>query len=187
MENRQDTNGRRLRGDEGAVLVEAAFVFPVLMLLAIGIMEFGLLYMNASTVSNATASGARAGSTQSRQATYSTNAALAVAAALEAMEFGDPQMLVVYKADPNTGKPVDGDYETCGACNKYTWSGTTWTATQTGWSSSSQKACGTVANTDYLGVYVRAQHNYLTSMFGSAKTIREHTMMRLEPVPSPCM
>lgn len=51
---------RRL-GDRGATLVEAAFALPIFFLLALGLIDFGLLAFNNNQVANAARDGARAG------------------------------------------------------------------------------------------------------------------------------
>jgi Flp pilus assembly protein TadG len=50
---------RRLACDEGAELIEFALVFPLLLLLMFGIMDFGLLLQRSETVTNAAREGAR--------------------------------------------------------------------------------------------------------------------------------
>jgi Flp pilus assembly protein TadG len=47
----------------GQALVEFAFVLPVLMLLMVGIVEFGIIFYTQMTVTNAAWEGARAGAT----------------------------------------------------------------------------------------------------------------------------
>ena len=34
---------------------------------------------------------------------------------------------------------------------------------------------------DYLGVYVQTQHHFITGLFGGTKTLKETTVLRLEP------
>ena len=50
---------RRLRCDKGAELIEFALVFPLLLLVVFGIMDFGLLFQRYETVTNAAREGAR--------------------------------------------------------------------------------------------------------------------------------
>lgn len=47
--------------ERGAALVEFALVFPILLLLLMGIVEFGLLFYNKQVLTNASREGARAG------------------------------------------------------------------------------------------------------------------------------
>jgi hypothetical protein len=173
------------------VLVEAAFVLPVVILIVFGIIEFGLAFKDALTVSSATRAGARTATALTKQTTYADDTATAVAGALQNVLPADsPQYLSVYHADSATGDPVDGSFETCTTCYRYTWnpslnSGRGGWAAVSGptWLSTSQYACGD-NSTMYIGIYVRAKHVYITKLFGSSVQIKDHTVMRLEPVPS---
>lgn len=180
------------RRERGAVLVEAALMLPLALLILFGIIEYGLAFKNAQTVLAATRNGARTAAAQPREADYHTSAAEAVRGALlNAFSGGQIQRLVIYKADPSTGDPTDAtdpdDPWTCTAnCYRFTWNQSlgTWVDTgATSWPGSSQAACGGVADTDYVGVWVQARHDYLTGLFGSSRTLRERTVMRLEPIP----
>jgi hypothetical protein len=51
----------RSRGDGGAVIVEVAFVMPILLALVLGLMDFSLWELQESQVSSAARDGARAG------------------------------------------------------------------------------------------------------------------------------
>jgi len=52
---------RRLRLERGAELIEMALVLPLLMLVIMGIIDFGFLFREMSVVTNAAREGARAG------------------------------------------------------------------------------------------------------------------------------
>jgi len=52
-------NGR----ERGAVMVEMAVVLPLLLLLILGAIEFGLLFHERLTIASATSSAARTGAT----------------------------------------------------------------------------------------------------------------------------
>ena len=58
---RRDRKG--LGSDRGAELVEFALVMPVLLMLGLGICDFGLLFQRYEVVTNAAREGARVGST----------------------------------------------------------------------------------------------------------------------------
>jgi len=49
----------RLRSEDGAVLVEAALTLPLLLLVVMGIIDFGLLFQRYEVVTNAAREGAR--------------------------------------------------------------------------------------------------------------------------------
>lgn len=52
---------RRLREDSGQDLIEYALILPLLLLLFIGIIEFGMIIFSYDTIANAAREGARVG------------------------------------------------------------------------------------------------------------------------------
>ena len=174
---------RRRRGDErGAVLVEAAIILPVLLLVVLGIVEYSLAFKNSLAVSSATRSGARTASAQPRQEAFADNAAAAVAVAMSAIDQAAPQELWIYEAN-SSGMPDSNNFVTCSECVRYRWDGDDWGEPfYEGWTYGEQNACSGEADT--IGVYVRAEHRFMTSLFGSARTLEDHTVMRLEPIPT---
>ena len=69
-----------------------------------------------------------------------------------------------------------------------------WNATGAGASPPSENACSppivppaTVPPNgppDSIGIYLKATHKMITGLFGSTKTLTDHTVFRLEPVPT---
>ena len=49
----------RIRREEGAALIETAFTLPILLLVCIGILEFGRAYQTWQVITNASREGAR--------------------------------------------------------------------------------------------------------------------------------
>lgn len=64
----------RGRGDEGTVVVEAAFLLPIFILFAFGIMEFGMALTNQNAVRN----GAREGARSAVVAEFGTNSTCSI-------------------------------------------------------------------------------------------------------------
>ena len=50
---------QRARREDGAALVETAFVLPIMMLVCVGILEFGRAYQSWQVITNASREGAR--------------------------------------------------------------------------------------------------------------------------------
>jgi hypothetical protein len=169
-------------GERGAVAVEAAIIFPLLIMLFFGTLEFGLLFRNSHSISKASRSGARVASVLSRQDGYHLRAAEAVTAALSGVPDASIDQLIVFKATDGLG---DGDPATCSDCYKFTWNvdDGNWNDPTGGWPANDQEACGGLNDTDYVGVYVEGHYDWATGLFGSTKTLSETTVMRLEPLP----
>jgi Flp pilus assembly protein TadG len=201
MQLRHRAGRARTGRERGAALVEAAIIFPVLALFVFGIIEYGFVFKDSLTVTSATRSGVRTAAAESKAATFSSDAASAVATAVGAIASDAPQVLWIYKAGPG-GKPCNdlacateqADFSTnCSVCNRYAWSTATksWTVTFTGWTSTDQNACTTPApvpagsyqTPDGVGIYLKVNHKFFTGLFGNNKTLTDSTVMRLEPRP----
>jgi Flp pilus assembly protein TadG len=50
---------KRMRSERGAALVEAAMILPLIMLISVGIFEFGRAYQTSQVLTNAAREGAR--------------------------------------------------------------------------------------------------------------------------------
>jgi len=50
---------RRLRGERGAELIETALTLPLILLVAVGIIEFGFVFQKYEVITNAAREGAR--------------------------------------------------------------------------------------------------------------------------------
>lgn len=189
---------RHERGQGGAVLLEAALVFPVMMILAIGIMEFGLLYTSHSTTTASSRSGARLAATEYSQAGWSapqqeiaaTNIAAATAADLKVLRNAEPVGMVIYKVNPSSsngapygGFPSQGMTGGCSTdCIRYRWDPGSASMEYVSGSWTNPDACG--VQVDSIGVYVEVRHDFITRAFRSTSTVGGHTVMRLEPLPT---
>ena len=183
----------RRDGERGAALVEAAIIAPVLFTLVFGILEFGLLFKDYLTVTNATRTAARVGVQVGSAPTTDYQILQALKGSSGAMDVGDIQRVVVFKATGFSGT-VPAACKTAsqaGVCNSYVNAdlnrpsadfGCGGTKPDNAW-------CPTTRNDqqsdppDYVGVWIKAEHEYFTGLFGSAKTLTDQTVMRIEPVP----
>ncbi len=100
--------------DRGASLVEAAFVLPLLIGLAIGISEVGFLVIDYLTVSNSAREGARTGSAAADYDDGGTDADDLILESVEEaacnLKFGEFVAVSIFKADSNgepTGNPAE--------------------------------------------------------------------------------
>ena len=183
--------GRRREGERGAVLVETAILFPIIILITFGLIEFSMVYQSSSTGSAAARSAARTASAEAKLPNYATDAAAAASTALKTIGSDEPVEMWVYRAN-NLGYPGgtgSTSFASCTtSCIKYAWLPASkafdiMNPTGSGWPYQSQLACD-VANWDSVGVYIKLNHKYLTSLFGSSITLTDHAVFRLEPAPT---
>lgn len=188
---------QRARGQQGAVLVEAALVLPVMILVVMGIIEFGFAFASSTTTTGSSRSGARlgaaayatAGTIPANQQAAADQIADTVSADLVGLTSAEPVGMLIYRVDktssegaPIGGFPTDDGISTgCTTdCFRYEWDGTKMDWTSGGWAN--PDACG--MELDSIGVYVKAKHNYITGMIGDHVYVDGETVMRLEPLPS---
>ena len=188
----------RDRGQRGAVMVEAALVLPVMILIVIGIIEFGILFTSYSTTTASTRSGARlaatsyaqAGNVTAAQGIALTSIAASTAGDLQVLTSATPVGMAVYRVDPAStdGAPTGGypGANMAGGCTtnciKFTWNPGTKKMVRSGGTWAAPDACGT--SVDSIGVFVQTTHDYITGFFGQTQTVTGHTVMRLEPLPT---
>ncbi len=185
----QKRSEHRGRSERGAALVETAIILPLIILITFGMIEFSMAYRDASTVADSARAGARTGSAQARNANFAINAANAVGSVLQGDVPSDSPIEVwIYKANTN-GYPGGGtDFSSCTTnCISYQWDAST-KAFRTsspggsGWSAATQNVCSEPF--DQIGVFVRINHQYMTTFFGSNVVLTDHSVFRFEPVPS---
>lgn len=189
---------RRARGQQGAVLVEAALVLPIMILVVMGIIEFGFAFASSTTTTGSSRSGARlgaaayatAGTIPANQQAAADQIADTVSADLVGLTSAEPVGMLIYRVDKtsNQGAPVGGfptnnDITTgCTTdCIRYEWDGDKMSHIS-GSSWPDPDACGT--ELDSIGVYVMSKHDYITGMIGDHVYVDGETVMRLEPLPS---
>lgn len=190
--------------DDGVAAVEFAILVPVLVLFVVGMLEFGFLMRDWLTVSSAVRDGARAGVNGAANGCYSGSGGTCVpvlaqtaADSVEKAVIGMPKSAVksiwVYKANasgfPGTAtSQAAADAAGCSTnCIVYTWSATAnsgaggFVRTAGTWDSSNINAC--LPNPEQLGVILRAEHPYMTKMFGSTISMNDRAFMRFQPLP----
>jgi len=103
---------RRLAGDSGAALLEAAVIGPVFIVVVLSILEYGLVYRDYLTASDAVADAARTGAVQGNDLTTAAQTAdysivRAMRESLASLDYNTVERIVVFKAaGPDSGSPV---------------------------------------------------------------------------------
>jgi Flp pilus assembly protein TadG len=192
-------HGNRPPGPEnerGAALVEFALVILLLFVVCTGMVEYGLAYKAQENTLAASRSGVRitANLGNGQQADYQGLASLK-ADLLSSGMLSQVQLVVIYKSITTNGLPpaqcLTGT-PTTQLCNVFTGAQLTALTTTTfganGCSSNSVNAtwCPTSriddqSTADYVGVYVRIRHPYITGFFGTGLTMYQRSVMRIEP------
>jgi Flp pilus assembly protein TadG len=90
----------KVKNEKGQSLVEFALVLPLLLLLLLGIMEFGLMFSNKLTLVNAAREGARYGAVHNVDSDYIVKVKSKVKSAAVGLNISDTQIDVV-KASGN--------------------------------------------------------------------------------------
>lgn len=198
---------RRLSGDRGAVIAEAALFGPFLVLLALGIFEFGMGWRESMNLGAALRGSAR-------QATNLGDARSADYYALQSFfttmtkaKGVTINRLVVYRATGANGQPVNPNCLTIvptgpgqgisGACNIYTASqinnlpanyltnfGPDGSCATNAWD---VRWCPVNRNADqgdppdYVGVYASITYKSYTKLLPTTITMTDRAVMRIEP------
>jgi Flp pilus assembly protein TadG len=190
----------RARGERGAALTEFALMLPILIMLAIGILEFGLGWRDSMTVSNTLRAGARVGSNAGNDRLADFNTIEAVESAIKAIPNTQILRLIIYKSTTANGSvpanclSVTAPGGVNGSCNVYSaaqissLTAADFTGTTCSGSAPDRYWCPTdrisqqASGADYLGVYLEVDHDYVTKLFpGGGITITDNAVMRLEP------
>jgi Flp pilus assembly protein TadG len=197
---------RRRAGERGAAMVEMALVLPVLILLVMGVLEFGLAWRASLTVSNALRSATRTAANTGEDRLADYNALTALNSAMAGIDNATILRVIIYEAPANGTVPASCLTAAATAargvnnlCNVYTtadlaglatttnFGGTAVTCVATAWD---DKWCpptereanpGATGGADYLGIYVEVDYDFSTGLFGDGITIEDRTIMRLEP------
>ena len=196
-------NRRRGRGERGAVLVECVLIFPLLMMISLGVFDVGLGWKASLTVSSAARTGARVASNLGVASSADKDSLASIAAALGSVDDSEIDVVVIYRSTAANGDVPAGCLTTAvrsagGSaalrCNVYDVTGLNAAATSTAYngncaSSRDRFWCpSTRANSqiltagmDFLGVYVRLNHDTKTKIFGATMVIDDQAVMRVEP------
>lgn len=198
---------RRFRGERGSVLVEAAFITPVLFFLMFSVLEFGMAFKDYLALANTSRDGARAASIVGNDTSADFEILQSIVNASNVIDQSDILKIVVYKAtSPTTTVPTACTTATvgiAGTCNVYSanaltlsrtefgcrvdrtldkyWCPTATTATSPAQTGRKVAISGSGGPPDYVGVWVKVKHTWLTGLFGNNLIMTDSTVMRMEP------
>lgn len=171
--------------EQGSTLVEFAVIFPLIIMLVMGIAEFSLAFKDWLTINHASREGARAGATAANDISADMQVLNAIEAAVTG---GDLNSIVDVKI-----KDPDGVQSTT-----YTYTGNVtcaWTPCPDPYAGAPPLYAPPYQAPNYLPesrdvtapkpgrlqVSVTLTHQWFTGLFGSTTTWTADTIMRLEP------
>jgi Flp pilus assembly protein TadG len=190
-------HGRAARRQRGAAMVEFALVANLLLTLALGVVEYGFAWRSSSGAITAVRAAARTVSSlgtswqADEQALTSLRAGLSANGLLD-----DVELVVIYRSTTTDGAvpaACKTNLATAEPCNIFTgaelrslvdtdFDVTTGCHTATLVRNYCPNArVQTIASADYVGVWVKTRHTYITGLFGSGVDIRRSAVMRMEP------
>ena len=201
---------RRRRDDSGAALLETMLVAPVFLALVLGVFEFGLIYRDVLSVSDAAGNGARRGALIGPRIPASgVNADYEIIRevrnSLGSIQVEWVERIVVFKAGPpGAGGALAQVPQACktgdsvpGVCNVYDPANAFLAVDDEvndyfdcdaggrscAWLPTSRSNGPTPSDIDYLGVWIRVQRPYVSGLFGDVFTFEQAAVMRLEAGP----
>jgi hypothetical protein len=184
--------GRRWRrrfGDRGSVAVEAAIIFPLLITLTFGIIEFALLMRDHTATSSLVRAGARTASALPRDPAMVVSTVEAMERAGSALPQSSYEELWIYRANAAgyPGGPSNRDFS-AGSCTsncvRYSWNeaGDEFRQVSGSWSPTSINACAGDPGAQAVGVYLKANHEWITGLFFDTTFVADRAVLKFEPI-----
>lgn len=172
-------------GERGATIVEFALVFPMIIMLVMGVAEFSLAFGDWLTISHASREGARAGATAANDITADIQALTAVEQALTGN--GLQSIINVRISDPDGVDSTTYVYTGNVTC--------AWTPCPDPYAGAPPLYAPPYQAPNYLPetrdvtaptpgrikVSITLTHEWFTGLFASTSTWTSDTIMRLEP------
>lgn len=189
------------RDERGAAAVEAALLVPILLLLMFAVIEWGLMMRDMLSVTESARVGVRIASALPRQDDFTATTVQAIGQAGSALPKSQIVEVLVYKAnDEGFPGPNGATTMSCSgteySCDRYVWDassgtfvlspgGSPWNPRSGIGAPGNVNACpaGQGGPPDSVGVYVEAVHPWVTRLFGTTRTLREHAVLPFEPMP----
>ncbi|HLF43983.1 MAG TPA: TadE/TadG family type IV pilus assembly protein [Acidimicrobiia bacterium] len=175
------------RRQRGATIVEAALVFPLLILIIMGIMEIGLAFKDYLTVSYISREAARVGALAGNDADADCAILRGISTVATQGDLNRITSIQIFKADVNGAQGVTNyavfDGGDPSLCNVPAQPSDTWTINPIGWPATSRKTTVGSQPLDIIGVRIIMTHDWVTNFapFRGSITIDESTITRLEP------
>ena len=181
------TSARLSRRQRGATIIEAALVFPLLILIIMGILEIGLAFKDYLTVSYISREAARVGALAGDDPDADCSILKGIGTVATADDLARISSIQIFKADVNGTQGVTNYAVFEGGdpslCNVPAQPADTWEINPIGWAPSSRQTAVGANDLDIIGVRIIMTHDWVTNFapFRGSITIDETTITRLEP------
>jgi hypothetical protein len=186
-------------------MVEAAFITPVFFLIVFGLLEYGLVMRDNLTVAAMTRDTARGASAFGNEQYTDFKAIRILGQTARALPLDLLDRVVIFDAGSASGSISDAGHpaHACmtgsgvnNVCNVYTVDDLTKPQTSFGCTDGSSedrhwcpipvsgqdgREVSQSGPPDYVGVWVKVRHPFLTGLFGDEVTITDEVVMRIEP------
>jgi hypothetical protein len=177
--------GLRQRSERGATIVEFAVVFPLIIMLVMGVAEFSLAFKDWLTINHASREGARAGATAANDISADIQVLTAIEQAVTGADLQAINNVVV--SDPDGGPSTTYTYTGDPTC--------AWTPCPDPYAGAPPLYAPPYAAPNYLPetrnvtapspgrikVSITLTHQWFTGLFANTSTWTADTIMRLEP------
>lgn len=183
----------RKKEEGGAAMVEFAVIFALLLTIALGAFEYGMLFRDWLSVTVSAREGARVGASAGTVPNADCIILEASAGALQSLTSGAVDHVAIYRSSPPGNwpgptssrtkryRPAGGDTPdlTCSG-------GSEWIRVNNGGAWDPEDRNNEGPNADWIGVRVEFTHNWLTDFlwFSGSASFSDDAVFRLEP-PAP--
>ena len=170
------------------VLVETALLLPLLLGLILGVIEFSFAFQSSAQLTHTVRSSARSASVLAGESNYAEATAHAAESALLGMTNTTPTEIWIFEANGQGFPMPEGNttFDSCGEhCIRYAWDGASFDTSVPsggGWSAATHQNC--TEPFDQIGVYVKAEYQFMTRFFWDRQTMTERAVFRFEPRPA---
>lgn len=177
--------------DRGAALIEFALVFTLLLSIALGAFEYGMLFRDWLSVTVATREGGRVAASAANYLDADCIVLEAVTGALQSLTSGEVTQVHIYKSDgdgnyPGTNSTVTNRYRPATSSDTTSLvvcGSSTWVELHNGGSWEPDDRVNTSGSADWSGVRVEFDHDWGTNFLwwtGTA-SFSDDAIFRMEP------
>ena len=178
-------SGLKQRSERGATIVEFAVVFPLIIMLVMGIAEFSLAFKDWLTINHASREGARAGATAANDISADIQVLNAIEQAVTGADLRSINNVVVSNPDggPSTTYTYTGNLTCAWApCpDPYAGAPPLYAPPYTAPNYLPETRNVTAPTPGRIKVSITLTHQWFTGLFASTSTWTADTIMRLEP------